>query len=444
MKLRIGRLFAAMLPLLLIGEIAKAEFLLTDNDRVVLFSDSSFGHSFAPEWFCQFVRTRYPDLNLEFYSLARSRSDAADGLKRLAVEVLPLKPTWVIVSFGLDAPARQAFRQERLTAYVRDMSTMIDSIKASGAKILVFTPPPPQESKHKSLQAAHFNDVVAKYADALRELAKAKDVEILDWHKVGLQYKSKLGDGPNVHWTKRGLQPMGLSLSVAIDLLLTRLQAEPLNYMVEVDWDTENASASSGSVKVTKHTKKSMTLELKDVPVTLDMNARGKLQTRSWPLSNWCKLVMKINNMPPGGVIVSPVKGKGGKPFLQTQFEVGADMSQIGPLARNASVSALHNIIRTKLGQCSKYTDSMGRTVPEPELEEGYRLYREADTQLMIATQKIENRTPARYDTTIKIEYAPKSPRKKAAQKRPGQNKAGSKKGSRPRRGPHKPVKKGN
>lgn len=437
MNCRIRRWVLATVLVMSCASVGRAEFLLTDNDRVVLFADASFGHSFAPEWFCQFVRTRYPDLKLEFYSLAKTRSDAADGNKRLAQELLPLKPTWVILSFGLDSPNRQPFQQARLDSYVKEMSAMIDTIKTSGAKILVFTPPPPEEAKHKSLKAAKFDDVISKYADALRTLAKSKDVEVLDWHKAGSEFKAKLPNNPNLHWTKRGLQPLGLSLSVAIDLLLERFGAEPLEYKIEADWNTTTATVSSGTVKVTKHSPTSMEFKLTDVPATLDMNARGKVQQRSWPLAKWCKLTWKINNMPPSGVIVSSDKQKRGKPFLKQQFEVGADMSQIGPLAKNDHVGMLHNAVRTKLGQCSKYRETITRPVPEPELAEGYRLYRLADTELMFAAQKIENRTPSRYDTTVRITQAPKSPkpsarpnRKKPASKTPATKKPANNKGN--------------
>ncbi len=408
MKFRIRLMLAVAALVFCWAPTSRAEFLLTDNDRVVLFGDVSFGHSFAPEWFCQFVRTRYPDLKLEFYCLAKSRSNAAEGNQRFAPEVLPLKPTWVILSFGLDSAERQAFNQARLDSYVKEMSTMIDKVKASGAKLLVLTPPPSQESKHKALQAAQFDSVIGKYADALRELAKSKDAEVLDWHKAGSEYKATLADNPDLNWTKRGVQPLGQSLSVAIDLILTRFGAEPVEYTIETDWDSDKATASFGTVKVAHHDKNSMTFDLTDVPVTLDMNARGQIQSRSWPLSKWCKLVFKINSMPPGGVLVSTPDGKNGKPFLQQQFEVGADMSQIGPLAKNLSIATLHNAIRTKLGQCSKYRDTMMRPVPEPELEKGYELYRQADLELMIAAQKIENRTPSRYNASIKIAKAPR------------------------------------
>ena len=63
---RIRRWVLATVLVMSCASVGRAEFLLTDNDRVVLFADASFGHSFAPEWFCQFVRTRYPDLKLEF------------------------------------------------------------------------------------------------------------------------------------------------------------------------------------------------------------------------------------------------------------------------------------------------------------------------------------------------------------------------------------------
>ena len=412
MKLRIRRTFVVGMVVVAMvafcfAPAAKAEFQLTDNDRVVLFGDVSFGHSFAPEWFCQFIRTRYPDLKLEFYCLAKSRSDAAEGNKRFPVEVAPLKPTWVILSFGLDSPNRQAFNQARLDSYVKEMSKMIDSVKATGAKLLILTPPPPQDSKHKSLQAAKYEDVIAKYADALREVAKSKDAEILDWHKAGSEYKASLGDGPDVHWTKRGVQPLGLSLSVAIDLILTRLGAEPVEYKVEADWDTDKATTSSGTVEVANHDKNSMTFDLTDIPVTLDMNARGRIENRSWPLSNWCKLIIKINGMPPGGLLVSNTDGKNGKPFLQQQFEVGADMSQIGPLARNNHIAILHNAIRTKLGQCSKYRETMMREVPEPELKKGYELYKQADMELMIAAQKSKI---GRHRVTMHLSRLPRHP----------------------------------
>ena len=59
----------------------------------------------------------------------------------------------------------------------------------------------------------------------------------------------------------------------------------------------------------------------------------------------------------------------------------------------------------TKANQYIQYRESLHRPVPEPELEEGFRLYTKADLALADGAYKVFLRTPSRMTTRLEITF---------------------------------------
>src|ERR1700677_905232 len=124
------------------------EFLIRDGDRVVFLGDSITEQKLYTTYIEAYALTRHPDWTLTFRntgwggdtSWLRQRrhpdkkqlfaADEAtqqkmvdDSVGRgLARDVLPLKPTFVTVKFGMNDFAYQAFREDIFHAYVRSQT----------------------------------------------------------------------------------------------------------------------------------------------------------------------------------------------------------------------------------------------------------------------------------------------------------------------------------
>ncbi len=386
------------------GLPARGEFTIGSNDRVILFGDEAFAAPFFDEWIDQLVRVRYPESKAEFICFAHGKmgSTIEEAANRLKKEVLPLKPTQVVMCFGLDHAGRKPFDQKRLDTFNEHMTAMIEQLKGSGAKVLLVTPPPPEESRNRGLEHAKYAEVIDKYAEAVRKLAEEKDAVLIDWHKAVGEYKKEHPKTADYPLTRHGLMPTGLSIAIVTDLLLTHWKAEPIEYVVQADWNSDAASASRGSATVSRSEGR-MVLALSEVPIPLAGTDQKDISPDDWPVAKWSQYRLKIANMPEGGALISS-HGKGAKPYLSQQLEEGANLTIVQSLFQNPVVTNFYNAIRTKINQFGKYRASCLREAPEPELVEGYRLYLEAEKSLAFGAYKIAMRMPVTYAATLDVE----------------------------------------
>lgn len=399
------RLLAVGMIVPVLSVAAHAEFKLTPSDRVVLLGDVAVSEVQTLELFIQFMRTRYPDRTPLVCNLGEPRGTAKDGLRRLEREVFPLEPTEVVLCFGLDGPQRQRFDVGQLTAHMNDLRAMIDLIRARKSRVTLLTPPPPDESQHRGLQRIEFRESVGKYADAIRALGKELDIPVIDWHAgVTDRLQNFTGKG-KPGWTKHGITPSWYSLAILTDQLLSHWGAEPLEYVITADWNADNARASIGGASVVSRSADELVVALTDVPVVVNMLGGQGMDPANWPLKKWFSYQLRIENIPKGAFVISG-DGYPGKPFLDQQLRLGADMSTVGPLAENLVTRTLHDAILRECNQFTQYRIAVEREAPEPELEEGFRLLRDAELSLALGAQQITSRTPSRFSMTLRIQSA--------------------------------------
>ncbi len=396
----VGLMFAAALAL---TTPAAGEFQLHNDDRVVLFGDTVFYEVRMLEPFKQFIRTRYPDNTALVCNLGEKRSTMADAPRRLETEVLPLKPTRVLLCFGQDAPERKDFDAQKLERHFTELGALIDAIQARDIKVTLVTPPPPDESRNRGLKRMNYDDVIGRYAEATRKLAADKGLDLIDWFTAVQEGLAAFPGKSRPAWTQHGMRPALYSIAVFTELLLKHWEAEPLDYLVSTGFEGGEASATIGTAKVTERTDTHLDLALTGVPVVFGYARSADIADEHWPLAKWFKYRLQIKNVPAGGVIISS-EGKHAKPFLAQQLEEGADMALLGPLVANEATRQLHEAVMRACNQFTKYRIAADREAPEPELVEGYRLLKEAEISMAVASHRIACRIPARFDTTLHIE----------------------------------------
>src|SRR5947199_9978908 len=210
-----------------------AEFLIHDNDRVVFLGDSITEQRLYTTYIEAYALTRHPEWKLWFRNVGwggdtswlrqRSHPDEAklfaaddtaqqgmvhDAVSRgLSRDVLPLKPTFVTVKFGMNDHSYQPFREDIFKAYVRSQAELAKELGASGARV-VFLTPQPIEEKRADPDKDPRNESLRRFSDGLKEVAAQAHADFVDqfdpYMKIMLRERegnptAMIGGGDAVH-----------------------------------------------------------------------------------------------------------------------------------------------------------------------------------------------------------------------------------------------------
>ncbi len=282
---------------------ASAEFKLKTDDRVVFFGDTVVHAQLFSKYVETFVRVRYPELKTRFFNSGQRNETAADGLARLERELGLTSPTVVVVAFGLHDPGSQPFDEGRLAEFRKKMIGIAEGIQKLGARTILLTPPRPIVQQLRSLPAVNYVEVVGKYAQAIRELGKSRQIPVIDWFRSSSElYQDNAPQPPRRQQNE--LVPKGLAHAVVAAQLLKHWQVEPIDVRIMADWGSDAVSVSHGQAKVKTRTEQELKIELTGVP--LPWGVAGikpqDLEASRWPGAELCRYILQIDNVPESGV----------------------------------------------------------------------------------------------------------------------------------------------
>lgn len=166
-------------------------------------------------------------------------NNTADALARLDKDVLQRNPKLVVIAFGINDSAINVWENPPATAprisleqYRQNLASMVDRLKASGIAVVLMTPNPLRWSeKTKELYGKPpydpndpdgFNLLLKDYVAAVRELAQAKGVPLVDvW--AAFHEKAAGRDGGLDSLLLDGMHPNQDGQRIMADLLLEKL-----------------------------------------------------------------------------------------------------------------------------------------------------------------------------------------------------------------------------
>jgi hypothetical protein len=181
------------------------EFLIHDGDRVVFLGDSITEQRLYTTYIEAYALTRHPEWKLWFRNVGwggdtswlRQRAhpdearlfaaepDAQQKMVEKAVanglgrDVLPLKPTFVTIKFGMNDFSYQAFRPDIFAAYTRSQTQLAKSLLAAGARVAFLTPQPIEEKRPDPNKEVR-NQSLRRFSDGLKEVATATHTAFVD------------------------------------------------------------------------------------------------------------------------------------------------------------------------------------------------------------------------------------------------------------------------
>lgn len=405
------RRIVVLLPVLALGLAAwpvKAEFALTDGDRVMFFGTTplwpaSFGLQTET-----FVRVKYPQLKTRFWHWGPMQPcTIVRGQERLGDHLQAFTPTMAVLCFGLHDGGSKPFDESRLAEFRKELAGLIERCQRVGAKVVLVTPNSPEAYRKQILSKAKYDQVVGRYAQAVREIGTERNLLVIDWFAATQESaRQHAGDKPGKKaLTTDGLRPTPLANGLAADALLQALGAESHEVEVHIDWANTEATTTVGSISATRAGDSAVTVELKNFPMPWVVPERGRVRPRSWGESPLCRFLVHVHNAPPGGVLISTPGGRP-TPWLEQMLEEGSDMSVIGPFVATEPLLELMELIRKKNRGLDKFDLWTNEPLPEPEYAEANAKYTAAMVAETEGTARIIARTPRTTDLTLKITLA--------------------------------------
>lgn len=407
MKKRSARLFGIMVLVLGVSSAeVQAEFALKDADRVVLFGDMALGEVYFTKWLDLYQRIAHPQLQAHVIAMSTDeRGSQAGMVDRLGREVLPLEPTKVVLCFGLSDPQRKALSTARLDQYAADLEKVIETLKSAKAEVILLTPPAPEPERNRGLTALNYDSIIDAYVEKVKAVGGKADVPVLDWNQAIKDYWAASPSGVKRSMTLEGLSPSPLSIAICVDLLLAHWKAEPIGNLIELKWsEPTSVSTQRGAASVASSGENTRVLRLERVPVPLHMPERIGIPDAEWPMSKWCEYRLRIPDLPDGGLAIKDNNPRSTPLLVEAAAaREGADLTSAGPLVNNEISDNLRTYMMTKANQFRRFQRSLDRPVPEPELEEGYRLYAESERAMALGATKIFLRLPIELTTEVTI-----------------------------------------
>lgn len=167
---------------------AAAGFFLHPGDRVCFYGDSITEQRYYGMDVETFVRTRFPQLAVEFVNSGVGGDKVGGGWAgkidaRLQRDVFPFKPTVVTIMLGMNDAEYHAFDQPVFDRYAAGYEHIIASLQAHlpGVRIVLIEPTPYDDVTQPPKFPGGYNAVLLRYAAFVRQLAEKHHLLCVDF-----------------------------------------------------------------------------------------------------------------------------------------------------------------------------------------------------------------------------------------------------------------------
>ena len=341
-----------------------ADFLIHDGDRVVFLGDSITEQRLYTTYIEAYALTRHPEWKLWFRNVGwggdtswlrqRSHPDEAKlfgadpGTQQEMVEkavkhgldrdVLPLKPTFVTVNFGMNDHSYQAFRPDIFGAYARSQTEIAQVLEASGARVAFLTPQPIEDKRPDPDQDPR-DQSLRRFSDGLREVAAKEHAAFVDqfdpYMAMLLRERPShangyVGGGDAVH-------PGPIGHTVMAWAILKGLQADALVSRVVIDAGSGKISTEGCKVEGFDHSGNQYHFERRDDALPMPIDERAEPALKLAPiLQDLDRYELQVNGLPAGNYQLS-IDGEPVGTATSEQLAAGWNLAdQAGPITRQA------------------------------------------------------------------------------------------------------------
>jgi lysophospholipase L1-like esterase len=171
-------LLSSLLLAAAVGPASPAPAQIGDRETIVFYGDSITEQNLYTAYLETFLLSRFPKKDLAFFNLGWSGDTASGGNKRFARDVLPVHPSLVFVNFGMNDGGYKAYDEPTFRNYLSAQSALADTIRAAGAREVLFTTSPVDDVLRKDQGV--YNATLSRMALGLAQLSAERGLPLID------------------------------------------------------------------------------------------------------------------------------------------------------------------------------------------------------------------------------------------------------------------------
>jgi lysophospholipase L1-like esterase len=214
-----------------------------DQLRIVAFGDSTTATRGKLPVYAGLLETELPakGLNAVVINAGIGGHSTRMGRGRFERDVLAHRPALVIIQFGINDAAVDVWKEPPvseprvpLADYRSNLEFFIDRLRAAHAKVVLMTPNPTRwtdrlrqkygKAPYRADDPDGFNTLLRTYAEAVRQVAREKKVELVDVYAEYQSFGAREGQSVDALLLD-GMHPNEKGHRLVADLLLARIPA---------------------------------------------------------------------------------------------------------------------------------------------------------------------------------------------------------------------------
>lgn len=302
-----------------------ADFQIRDGDRVVFLGDSITEQRLYTTYIEAYALTRHPAWKLTFRNVGwggdtawlRQRVHPDEGQlfkaegddlsikvtdavgRGLGRDVLPLKPTFVTVKFGMNDHSYQKFRPDIFRAYERSQTEIATVLGKSGARVTFLTPQPIEE-RRPDPDNDDRNQSLRKFSDGLRGVAEKTRAGFVDQFTPFMRLmldaraenpKAFIGGGDAIHPGPAGQTLMAWAV-------LKGMGATPLVSSAAIEVTTQTARTEACTVSEVRWADGVLSFDRLDTALPMPIDPRAEAALKLAPvLAELSRLELKVTGL---------------------------------------------------------------------------------------------------------------------------------------------------
>ncbi len=362
--MRIPRILAGLAAATVAAVRLAADFQIRDGDRVVFLGDSITEQRLYTTYIEAYALTRHPNWKITFRNVGwggdtawlRQRAHPDEGqlfkaegeelsakvtdavARGLGRDVLPFKPTFVTVKFGMNDHSYQKFRPDIFRAYARSQTEIANVLGKAGARVTFLTPQPIEE-RRPDPENDERNQSLRKFSDGLRAVSEATGAGFVDqfmpFMKLMLDARAEnpkafIGGGDAVHPGPSGQTLMAWAV-------LKGMGATPLVSTAHIDASSQTAKTEACTVSGVKLTDGVLSFDRLDACLPMPIDPRAEAALKLAPvLAELSRLELKVTGLAADNYEVH-IDGKSVGKASSKELSEGWNLSNAGgPITQQA------------------------------------------------------------------------------------------------------------
>jgi lysophospholipase L1-like esterase len=231
------------------------EFQFKDGDRVALVGSTLIEREQKYGYWELALTTRHPDKNITFRNLGWSGDtvwgesrvgfdldNPQKGFDRLRDAVLAVKPTVIIIGYGMN----ESFAGEAgLPRFKEGLSKLLDAFAPTKARIVLLSPVRYQDRGYPPSDPPKENKNLALYRDSIRDVALKRGHHFVNFFDMVLA-QSFIWETPA--FTDNGIHPTQFGYWRYAGALEHGLGYKDRDWQINIDQESKTAQASAASV----------------------------------------------------------------------------------------------------------------------------------------------------------------------------------------------------